>query len=84
MYHDYLIKKISKNELWKISKVSNSNEIINKPIGDATLNSMIKTIRQNMENNNIKMVDIIIGGPPCQAYSLIGRARMKEKVKNDP
>lgn len=84
VYHDYLIKKISKNELWKISKVSNSNEIINKPIGDATLNSMIKTIRQNMENNNIKMVDIIIGGPPCQAYSLIGRARMKEKVKNDP
>ena len=29
-------------------------------------------------------VDIIIGGPPCQAYSIAGRARMGKAVENDP
>lgn len=28
-------------------------------------------------------VDIIIGGPPCQAYSLAGRIRDKDGMKND-
>ena len=29
-------------------------------------------------------MDMIIGGPPCQAYSIVGRARMGEKVLDDP
>lgn len=28
-------------------------------------------------------IDLIIGGPPCQAYSLIGRAADKNKMKDD-
>lgn len=28
-------------------------------------------------------VDLIIGGPPCQAYSVAGRIRDKNKMKND-
>ncbi|TGB05414.1 DNA cytosine methyltransferase [Halobacillus salinus] len=28
-------------------------------------------------------VDVIIGGPPCQAYSLAGRVRDKDGMKND-
>ena len=30
-----------------------------------------------------KKVDIIIGGPPCQAYSIAGRAQDKNGMKND-
>lgn len=30
-----------------------------------------------------KKVDIIIGGPPCQAYSIAGRAQDKNSMKND-
>ncbi len=32
----------------------------------------------------IKSIDIIIGGPPCQAYSVAGRARMGKAVEDDP
>ena len=29
-------------------------------------------------------VDIIIGGPPCQAYSSLGRAKDENAMQNDP
>ena len=32
---------------------------------------------------NNKKVDVIIGGPPCQAYSLAGRAQDPNSMKND-
>lgn len=31
-----------------------------------------------------KKVDLIIGGPPCQAYSIVGRSRMGKDVEKDP
>ncbi|MCC8015002.1 MAG: DNA cytosine methyltransferase [Eubacterium sp.] len=33
--------------------------------------------------NNAKGIDIIIGGPPCQAYSIAGRVRDKYGMKKD-
>ena len=31
-----------------------------------------------------RKVDLIIGGPPCQAYSLVGRARSENGMEDDP
>jgi DNA (cytosine-5)-methyltransferase 1 len=33
---------------------------------------------------NKRKVDLIIGGPPCQAYSLVGRARSDDGMRSDP
>ena len=33
--------------------------------------------------NNANGIDIIIGGPPCQAYSIAGRVRDEHGMKND-
>lgn len=64
--------------------------VLNKKFGDTKkdeeatdINDIFKLIDASMEYLNEKKVDIIIGGPPCQAYSVIGRSRMKEKVKED-
>ncbi len=64
--------------------------VLNKKFGnvkkdkDATdINEIFKLIDKSMRYLKEKKVDIIIGGPPCQAYSVIGRSRMKEKVKED-
>jgi DNA (cytosine-5)-methyltransferase 1 len=47
------------------------------------ISDIIKMIKKSMKMCGEKKVDLIIGGPPCQAYSIIGRSRMKEKVKQD-
>ena len=46
---------------------SNHKDIVNKG-----MNSLIS-----------EEVDLVIGGPPCQAYSLAGRAQDKNSMKND-
>ena len=84
IYYDYLLKKITTEELWDKAEVKNSNDVINIPISDDSFDEITKIIKQNLKDKNIKKVDLIIGGPPCQAYSVIGRARMKESVKCDP
>jgi len=84
IYHDYLLKKISRDELWNKANVTNSNDVINTFIGDDTFDEITKTVKKNLKDKGLKQVDLIIGGPPCQAYSIVGRARMKESVTCDP
>lgn len=84
IYYDYLLKKISREELWDKANITNSNNVINTFIGDDTFDGITKTVRNTMKTKYVKNVDLIIGGPPCQAYSVVGRARMKEAVTCDP
>lgn len=84
IYEDYLLKNITTEELWEKANVKNSNEVINTPISDNSFDDITKKVRQNLKDKNLKKVDLIIGGPPCQAYSVVGRARMKDSVIEDP
>lgn len=84
IYNDYLLGEISTEKLWELARVDIADDVINKAISDDTFKSISKTIKNNLKHKNLKKVDVIIGGPPCQAYSVIGRARMKESVINDP
>ena len=56
------------DETIKLYGSDNDTEIINKGL-------------DNLING--KTVDLIIGGPPCQAYSLAGRAQDPNSMKND-
>lgn len=80
-YYEYLKGNISrKNFIEKFANDKIRNSVINLPIG--THNQKIfETIDNNLATNK---VDLIIGGPPCQAYSLVGRARDKNNMKEDP
>jgi len=84
IYHDYLLKKITRDTLWEKANVTNSNDVIHTIISNETFNEITKKVKENLKEKKLKKVDIIIGGPPCQAYSIVGRARMKESVSCDP
>lgn len=54
-----------------------------KEVIEADINSddILKKINEAVDGRN---VDVIIGGPPCQAYSTAGRVRDKVGMENDP
>lgn len=82
VYEDYLLKKIDRDTLWEKAGL-NRNLVINEFIDSSSVKRLKKQINHNLKKIKRKKIDIIIGGPPCQAYSVIGRARMGEKVKED-
>jgi len=79
-YISYLKGEISRDELY--SKVSEEllGSVINLPVGEDYNQVIHKQIEKHL---NGKSVDLIIGGPPCQAYSLVGRARSSSGMKGD-
>lgn len=81
IYISYLKGEISRDELYLSIPSEILNSIINLPIGDENNKEIQKQIDKCLGGKN---VDLIIGGPPCQAYSLVGRSRSKNKMEGDP
>jgi DNA (cytosine-5)-methyltransferase 1 len=81
IYNAYLAGSINRNDLYKYLPIEILNSIINLPIGSQFNEVIHRSIKKQLQNQE---VDLIIGGPPCQAYSLVGRARSLNGMKGDP
>ena len=79
-YFEYIQGKISRDDLYSIIPRDLTKDILNKEISKGTIPSIFKFIDQRLGNSEL---DGIIGGPPCQAYSTIGRANNKSKKSTD-
>lgn len=80
-YYDYISEKISRHEfLENFNDSEISNSIINLSIGGENNKIIFDRIDELIEGQQISL---IVGGPPCQAYSLVGRSRDKNRMKND-
>jgi DNA (cytosine-5)-methyltransferase 1 len=80
-YKQYILGKITREELiekYQLHKERDS--VICETIGKENYKLIINKIKKILDGDNL---DIIIGGPPCQAYSYIGRARDKNRMEND-
>lgn len=80
IYTDYLKGKIGRDELYSYVPSELMDSVINLPIGGENNPVIHKRIEKQLKG---RKVDLIIGGPPCQAYSLVGRARHKDGMKGD-
>lgn len=78
IYYDYLRKSISKQELFQELSFLEQN-VIHHAIGEDN-SKIFNIIDQKLHNKNI---DLIIGGPPCQAYSVVGRYRLLKSKDED-
>jgi DNA (cytosine-5)-methyltransferase 1 len=78
-YYSYLKGETSRQQLYDKIPSFILDSVINAEIGkdNPTIFKKIDTLKGNKE------IDVIIGGPPCQAYSYIGRAALKNRVNND-
>ena len=79
IYYQYLRGEISREDLYKAVPSDVTNAVINVEISDDTIDDTFRRIKELADNREI---DMIIGGPPCQAYSLLGRHR--KTMEDDP
>ena len=80
IYNAYLKNEISRDILWSKIPESILESVINEEISAKTIKSLFHRIDKQLQGEK---VDLIIGGPPCQAYSLVGRSRDPNRMKED-
>lgn len=86
-YYDYLSGRITVDELytrWPIEADRAKNESWLAKLGDdsssVTRELVDKRIKEGLKGNKDWL---LIGGPPCQAYSVVGRSRRQETILDE-
>lgn len=79
-YLEYIKGHITKDSLYSIVPESVTKDIFNEEINQESKGRLFKLIDSRLGDQTL---DGIIGGPPCQAYSTIGRANNKAKKESD-
>ncbi len=73
VYYDYITGNISREILYSHLPKEHSDSVINAKISDDSLRDIFDSVHSILNKQDKKELDLIIGGPPCQGYSLIGR-----------
>lgn len=84
IYEKYLREKQEKEDgrkLWEQVPKKITDSVIQATIGEDTIDGIFSNLDTLIGDEKI---DVIVGGPPCQAYSVAGRARMGKAVEEDP
>ena len=79
-YYSYLKNEITRDDLWNSIPREYVLSVINSEITKKTIDQIFQNIDEQL---GAKKVDVIIGGPPCQAYSLVGRSRDPNRMSGD-
>lgn len=82
VYRKYLKKEISREQLYKAVPADILQRVICETMTDEGMPELFSRIDGMMEKHKINHVDLMLGGPPCQAYSVAGRSR--KDMTNDP
>lgn len=81
-YLRYLRGEINRQELYSIVPAEILSSVIHKAIGEENNAAIFGAIDAKLPAD--REIDLIVGGPPCQAYSLVGRARSDHGMRKDP
>lgn len=79
IYFDYIKGNVTREEFYEQIPKDILDSVLNVEISDDSIKSIFSQIKSFQKRAS---VDLIIGGPPCQAYSLLGRHQ--KEIDNDP
>lgn len=79
-YFNYLHGELTRDELYELIPEDEISSVINEEISEEKLPGIFSRVDNILFGRKL---DLIVGGPPCQAYSLVGRSRDKNKMRGD-
>ncbi len=79
-YEKYLQGEISRDAFYKSVPPEVLSTVLNYEISEESLPKIFQEIDGLL---NGEKLDLIVGGPPCQAYSIAGRSRDENKMVGD-
>lgn len=79
-YNQYLNGLMTRDKFYKEIPQNILDTVLNYEISSDTLPQIFADVDKLL---NGEKLDLIIGGPPCQAYSLAGRSRSETKMVGD-
>lgn len=80
LYDSYLAGKISRTEFYRNIPDNILRTVLNYEISENTIPEIFQKIDELLKGNQL---DLIIGGPPCQAYSIVGRVKSSNHMVGD-
>lgn len=80
VYNRYLRAETGRNEFYQHIPENVLSAVLHYEISDDTLPDIFQQIDRLL---NGERLDLIIGGPPCQAYSIAGRSRSENGMIGD-
>lgn len=80
VYSDYLDGRINRDRLYSCIPRSVIGSVINDEIRPGTMRRIYKKVDSLLQGREL---DVLIGGPPCQAYSIVGRSRDPDGMVED-
>lgn len=81
IYRDYLSRKIDRDSFYQKIPVEVLDSVMQYTMSETNLSEIFEKVDKRLGG---KHLDLIIGGPPCQAYSLAGRGRDTNRMVGDP
>lgn len=79
-YNDYVSGKLSRDALYSGLPENVFGSVLNEWIGGDSLSRIFDYVESRL---NGRPLDLIVGGPPCQAFSLVGRSKLNRKQGGD-
>lgn len=86
LYNKYLREEVSRDNIldsFPHIKDSISHSVIQATLGREGTNEVLERIEASKRLHGASKVNVLLGGPPCQCYSLVGRARDPFRMEND-
>lgn len=80
IYYQYLCGELTREEFYSQIPKTVLDTVLNYEISSETIPEIFEKVDHLL---NGKKLDLIIGGPPCQAYSIAGRSRSETKMVGD-
>ena len=80
IYGEYLRNHISRDTFYRKIPPEILNTVLHCEISQDTIEGLVHQVEDLLGNEQL---DLIVGGPPCQAYSVIGRARSENRMIGD-